>query len=114
MLDEDSQAQLLVKLLTTAGHDVFRVNQAKLAGSSDLAILDYARAQDRIVLTHNCDDFEELHLSDSIHPGILAVYRSANLLKNMSFKDIVRAISNLEVVQIPLAGQFIPLNQWNY
>ena len=132
LLDEDSQAQLLVKLLTLAGHDVLTINQASLTGSSDEVVLECTRKERRILLTHNCDDFEELHLANPIHPGILAIYRDDNLLKNMSFKAIVKAIANLEAAQFSLAGhsvtgllcfgrrfrntpgQFVNLNQWNY
>ena len=114
LLDEDSQAQLLVRLLIAAGHDVLIINEVDLAGSSDEVVLDYAREKNRILLTHNCDDFEDLHQANPSHPGILAIYRNSNLLKNMTFKTIVKAIANLEAANIPLANQFISLNQWNY
>ncbi|MCE2662984.1 MAG: DUF5615 family PIN-like protein [Microcystis sp. M53603_WE2] len=42
LLDEDSQAQLLVKLLTAAGHDVLTINEIGLAGCTDNVVLDYA------------------------------------------------------------------------
>lgn len=113
MLDEDSQAQLLVKLLTAAGYDVLTINEIGLAGCTDNIVLDYAIQENRILLTHHCDDFEELHHANLSHSGILAVYRNANLLKNMGFKAIVKAIANLEAANIPLANQFISLNQWN-
>jgi hypothetical protein len=32
----------------------------------------------------------------------------------MSFKEIVKAIANLEAAMMPLANQFISLKQWNY
>ena len=70
--------------------------------------------ENRILLTHNCDDFEELHQANPNHSGIFAVYRNANLLKNMGFKAIVKAIANLETANVPLANQFISLNHWNY
>ncbi len=114
LLDEDSQAELLVRLLIAAGHDVLIINEVDLAGSSDDVVLDYAREKNRILLTHNCDDFEDLHKANPSHPGILAIYRNSNLLKNMTFKTIVRAIANLEAANIPIANQFISLNQWNY
>ena len=101
-------------MLKAAGHDVLTINEVGLAGSSDDVVFDYAMQENRILLTHNCDDFEDLHKANPIHPGILAVYRNSNLLKNMSFKTIVRAIANLENANIPLANQFISLNQWNY
>ena len=68
----------------------------------------------RLVLTRNYDDFQALHFSNPIHPGILIVYTSQDYSKDMSFKTIVRAIANLEAANIPLANQFISLNQWNY
>lgn len=113
-VDEDIQDKLLVKLLRNAGHDVITVNEAGLGGSPDSIVLDYARTNDRLVLTYNCNDFEELHKVQPLHPGILAVYRDNNSSKNMSFKEIVKAIANLEAAMMPLANQFISLNQWNY
>lgn len=114
LVDEDSQAKLLVTLLKGAGHDILTSNEANLVGKSDAVVLDYARVQNRVLLTHNCDDFEALHEEFPSHPGILAVYRDANPSKNMSFEAIVKAIANLEVAAFPLADQFIPLNQWSY
>ncbi len=80
----------------------------------DSVVLSYARQNNRILLTLNCQDFQALHRASPNHPGILAVYQEANPLKKMSFKAIVAAIANLEAANIPLANQFIPLNQWNY
>lgn len=114
LVDEDSQSKRLVSVLGKAGHEVLAINEVGLAGSSDDVVLDYAREKNRILLTHNCDDFEDLHKINPNHPGILAVYRNADRFKNMSFKDIVKAISNLEAAGIPLANQFISLNHWNY
>jgi predicted nuclease of predicted toxin-antitoxin system len=113
-IDEDTQDKLLVRLLRNAGHDVITVNEAGLMGQTDPIILDFARANSRLLLTYNCDDFEELHKSNPIHSGILAVYRDADSSKDMSFKTIVRALANLEANHIPLVNQFIPLNHWNY
>lgn len=114
LIDEDSQAKLLVIFLKRAGHDVLTPNEVGLGGFSDDVVLDYARSQGRLVLTHNCDDFEALHEVNPNHPGILVIYRDANRAKNMSFKEIVKAIANLEAANIPLANQFIALNHWNY
>jgi hypothetical protein len=50
----------------------------------------------------------------SIHPGVLVIYGDANYAKDMNYKDIVRAIANLEAANFPLANQFISLNHWNY
>ena len=108
------KSKRLISVLRKAANEVLTINEIGLAGSSDDVVLDYARAKNWIFLTHNCDDFEDLHKINSNHPGILAVYRHANRFKNMSFKDIVKAISNLEAAGIPLVNQFISLNHWNY
>jgi predicted nuclease of predicted toxin-antitoxin system len=114
LIDEDSQDRLLVKLLRQANHDVITVNEAELMGQPDSVVLNYAKKSNRILLTYNCDDFEALHEANSTHSGILAIYRSSNRSKNMTFKDLVRAIANLESAAFPLANQFISLNHWNY
>ncbi|MGK7894665.1 MAG: DUF5615 family PIN-like protein [Xenococcus sp. (in: cyanobacteria)] len=113
-IDEDTQDKLLVRLLRNAGHDVLTVNEVGLMGQNDPTILDFARVNSRLLLTYNCDDFEELHKINQLHSGILAIYRDADSSKDMSFKTIIKAIANLEAANIPLAKQFISLNQWNY
>ncbi|NJL52026.1 MAG: DUF5615 family PIN-like protein [Hydrococcus sp. SU_1_0] len=114
LIDEDSQAKLLVNLLRKAGHDVVTINELELSGSDDTVVLDCARKQERVLLTQNCQDFETLHQLNSIHPGILAIYQDNYSSKNMLLKDIVKAIANLEAANIPLINQFISLNHWNY
>lgn len=114
LIDEDSQSKPLVKTLREAGHDLVTVNEVGAGGQPDPVVLNYARENDRILLTHNCGDFEALHLENPNHPGILAVYRDADASKNMSRQAIVRALANLEAAQMPLANQFIALNHWNY
>ena len=104
----------MVNLLRQAHHDVVTVNEANLSGSDDTVVLNYARREERLLLTQNCKDFKVLHNSLPKHLGILAVYRENNPSKNITFKAIVKAIANLEESGIPLANQFIVLNQWNY
>lgn len=114
LLDEDSQAKYLVNLLEAAGHNVVTVNVAGLMNRSDSNVLDYARQDERILLTRNCNDFQELHQANSVHPGILAVYQGSDPSKNMSYQEIVKAIANLELVDYSLNNQFVILNQWKY
>ncbi len=114
LLDEDSQAKALVGLLKTAGHDVLTVNEAGIAGSLDDAVLKYARTEGRVLLTRNCNDFQELHQDNSTHPGMFAVYQDAKPAKHMSYQAILKAIANLEASGLELANQFIVLNQWSY
>ncbi|NJL56585.1 DUF5615 family PIN-like protein [bacterium] len=114
LLDEDSQAKYLVNLLRTAGHNVLTVNEAEIAGFSDINVLKYASQYGRVLLTRNCDDFYELHQSSPVHSGILAIYQGAELSKNMSYQAIAKAIENLEVAGLDLANRFVVFNQWNY
>ena len=114
LVDEDSQAKLLVTLLSRAGHDVVTVNGVGLSGEADLTVFAYAKREGRLVLTRNYDDFQELHEANPVHPGVLVVCQDDDFSKDMSFKEIVKAIANLEAANIPLANQFISLNHWNY
>ncbi|MGH8001749.1 MAG: DUF5615 family PIN-like protein [Brasilonema sp.] len=114
LLDEDSQAKYLVNLLQAACHDVVTVNAVGLMNRSDSVVLDYARQHGRLLLTRNCNDFQQLHQVNPSHPGILAVYQDSDVAKNMNYQAIVKAIANLEVAEYPLGNQFIVLNHWNY
>ncbi len=114
LMDEDSQARRLVELLRIASHDVLTNNEAGLNGKSDSSVLDYARRENRIMVTKNCKDFVDLHQDNPNHPGILLIYENKDYSKNQSRNDIVRAIANLEAEKISLANQLIALNQWNY
>ena len=67
-----------------------------------------------LLATRNCDDFYALHQANSTHPGIIAIYRDAEVSKNMSYQGIVKAINNLELSEVDLANQFIILNQWQF
>lgn len=114
LVDEDTQAHLLVEMLRADSHDVLTVSEANLTAKSDLIVLNFARSQQRILLTRNCDDFIILHEVDPAHLGILAIYQDATPRKSMNYAAIVRAIANLENIGLPLQGQFIVLNQYNW
>ncbi len=114
LLDEDSQAKYLVNLLRAAEHDVTTANEAQIVGFPDREVLAYAIQTHRVLLTRNCDDFQELHQHQTIHHGIFAIYQDPEAAKQMSYPDIVRAIGNLEAAGLELAGQFVALNSWNY
>lgn len=114
LVDEDTQAHLLVEMLRAGGHDVLTVSEADLTAKLDQTVLNFARSQQRVLLTRNCDDFSRLHEANPNHSGILAVYQDADLKKAMNYAAIVRAIANLESTGLPLSGQFIVLNQYNW
>ena len=92
-IDEDTLAKPLVKNLRKAGHDVVTVNEVGLTSQADSVVLNYAKKNNRILLTYNCRDFEDLHRDNPNHQGILVIYRGADSSKNMSRQDIVRVVN---------------------
>jgi hypothetical protein len=115
-LDEDIAGALLVQLLRAAGHDVETPADVGLGGQTDPVQLTHAISVSRVFLTRNYRDFELLHLlvleAKGHHPGILVVRRDNDPQRNMSPRDIVRAIRNLETAGIPTADEYIVLNAW--
>lgn len=114
LVDEDTQAKTLVRLLRDAGHDVVTVEAAGLASVADAGVLNHAIREIRVLLTRNCGDFLALNRVVRDHPGILAIYQDADLSKNMNYTDIVRAIRNLEESEISMEGEFVVLNAWRW
>ena|SRR5579884_4457339 len=112
LLDEDSQADVMVRLLRAEGHDVETVNGAGIAGADDLAVFEYARQTERIILTRNADDFKRLHDADRAHFGILIEYQDENPGKNMSYEQVARAVGKIEESGWSLAGEVVSLNAW--
>lgn len=114
LIDEDTQARALVARLRQAGQDVLTVQEAGLMGQPDPEVLACAWREDRLLVTHNADDFRQLHQAEADPPGILVIYRDADPTKNMSHAAIVTALANLEASGWELSGQFVSLNAWNF
>ena len=62
-LDEDVASRELVLALTKAGHDVVTSRDVHLTGESDVLQLTQAIRDDRVCVTKNAGDFEQLHLA---------------------------------------------------
>ncbi|MEL7143614.1 MAG: DUF5615 family PIN-like protein [Cyanobacteria bacterium J06643_4] len=114
LIDEDSQAKVLVKLLRVAGHDVVTINEMGIAGASDNKVLELACLHNRIVLTRNHKDFLALHKIAPTHPGILTIGKDEEPDKNMPYREIVKAIENVENLKIAMNGLLFSLNQFRY
>lgn len=114
LVDEDSQARTLVRLLVEAGHDVLTVEAAGLHSMADHEVLGRAIQEQRMLLTRNCSDFLDLHAGMPNHHGILAIYQDADPAKNMSYTDIVRALGNLGASGVSFSGEFIVVNAWRW
>jgi predicted nuclease of predicted toxin-antitoxin system len=115
-LDDDVASALLTALLRAAGHDVQVPADVALAGHTDPEHLAHAVRDARVLLSRNYRDFEHLHMLvltvQGHHSGILLVRRENDPSRNMSPRDIVRAIRNLEAAGVPLADECYPLNPW--
>ena len=95
-LDDDSASALLSRLLRNAGHDVRLPAEIGMSGENDAVHLMHAVLEDRICLSHNYEDFEDLHdlivVVQGHHPGILVVRKDNNPKRDLDEKGIVRAI----------------------
>jgi len=114
LVDEDSQARTLVRLLVEAGHDVLTAEAAGLNSLQDAEVFARAIHERRALLTRNCSDFLELHREHPEHFGILAIYQDADPAKNMSHAEIVRSIGNVLESGMAVEGQFVALNAWRW
>ncbi|HEX3315676.1 MAG TPA: DUF5615 family PIN-like protein [Gemmataceae bacterium] len=115
-LDEDSVADLLVKLLRQAGHDIELPADIGMVGKTDAVQLTHATRERRSLLTKNYEDFLILHeliaQAKGIHPGIIAIRQKNDSTRDLTPKGIVNALRKLEASGAPIENQYIILNQW--
>jgi predicted nuclease of predicted toxin-antitoxin system len=114
LVDEDSQARTLVRLLVEAGHDVLTAEVAGLNSLDDAEVFARAIREQRTLVTRNCSDFLALHGEHPEHSGILAIYQDADPSKNMRHAEIVRSIGNVQDSGVNVAGEFLALNAWRW
>ena len=98
-LDDDCASPLLMRLLQSAGHEVRLPAELGLAGKADPIHLTYAIREDRVLLTKNYCDFEDLHnlilQAQGHHPGILVVRQDNDPRRDLTPRGIVRAVRNM-------------------
>lgn len=68
----------------------------------------------RVILTYNSKDFKALHDADPNHAGILAIYQDNDPTRDMTYRQIVQAIGNLESMGGPIAGEFWSINAYRW
>lgn len=113
-LDDCAYSKRLRQMLLEAGHQVETPVEAGIMGANDLTHFEYARLHQLVIITKDANDFEELHRQHQPYPGVLAIYEEADRSKNMSYSDVVRAITNLRAANVPLANHFYVLNHWRW
>ena len=115
-LDDDMDANVLIRFLQDEGHEVMSPRTVAMRGAEDAAHLRYAAAHQCTVVTANVRDFLTLHQTwqeqGRQHAGILALYRENNPQRDMTYAQIARAISRLERAGLPLQNMFHNLNMW--
>jgi len=115
-LDDDSASLLLARLLRRARHDVERPVDVGMDGKDDPVHLGYAVKSDRVLLSHNHRDFENLHnlvmTTQGHHPGILVVRKDNDPKRDLDEKGIVRALGKLLAAGVQLADHLYVLNHW--
>jgi predicted nuclease of predicted toxin-antitoxin system len=115
-LDHDTAAALLDQTLRRAGHEVQIPVDAGLAGQPDPVHLRQAIHDNRVLLSRDHRDFVLLHAllgeARGHHPGILVIRRDNDPRRNMTPRDVVRALRNLEAASVPIANEYIVLNAW--
>jgi len=115
-IDENMSSTVLIALLTKAGHDVETPTISGLRGRTDPVQFGYAIGEDRVVLTANYDDFDDLHQlvlrACGNHPGVLFVRKDNDPYRDLTDKGIVTAIRKLEASGSPISNECIILNHW--
>jgi len=115
-LDDDMDANALIRFLQNEGHEVISPRAVAMRGAEDGAHLGYAAAQGCAVVTANVRDFLTLHQTwqeeGRQHTGILALYRENNLQRDLTHAQIAHAICRLARAGLPLQNTFHNLNMW--
>ena len=115
-LDDDCLNRILIRLLRALGHDVRLPADVGLSGALDASHLRLAIREQRSLITRNYEDFEALHnLILEVHGhhfGIMVILKDNNPRHDLKPPGIVRALDNLTKATLPLADQYIVLNQW--
>jgi predicted nuclease of predicted toxin-antitoxin system len=76
LIDENLSPRIAQELRMKHGYDALHVNEVGLQGAADGAVLSYAVAENRVLITNNGNDFRKLARRAPNHPG-LGVIRDA-------------------------------------
>ncbi|WP_310489142.1 DUF5615 family PIN-like protein [Chamaesiphon sp. VAR_69_metabat_338] len=98
----------VVELLRSLGHDVLTVQESGNAGFADPEVLEFATANDRIVLTQNRRDFKKLHQLVPSHSGIIVCTEDRNSSELTT--RIHNAIRSAEIFQGKIVSVVRPAN----
>ncbi len=115
-LDDDAASPELAGRFRKAGHDVQVPRDVGLPGQDDAVHLTHAIRQDRVCISYNYGDFENLHnlimAAKGHHPGILVIRRDNDPTRDPTPRGIAKALANLLASRCPVTDQYQVLNQW--
>jgi predicted nuclease of predicted toxin-antitoxin system len=115
-LDDDSADALLVRLLTAEGHDVQIPSDVGLSGQHDVSHFMHAIPSNRVLVTHNHDDFKRLHelllVASGHHPGLFVIRRDNDPTRDLRPRGVVAAIRKLLASGVSIPDQVHILNHW--
>lgn len=89
-LTDENIAIGVVKFLRSRGHDVKDVKESGLIGKSDINILEVAKKENRIVITHDKDFADLAKNPNNKHKGIIIIR-----LFDQSPKNAIDALTKL-------------------
>ena len=97
----------LVLELRRLGHDVQTTFENGLAGQAipDLAVIEFATANGRVVLTHNRRHFVRLHLEQIPHAGIVVC--------SVDLNYTALAVRIQTALLVDMTGQLVRVNRPN-
>lgn len=90
----------LTKSLAEKGQDAVHVHQVALDRSSDEAIMEYARAEQRVVITADLDYPRILALTQAGGPGLI-LFRGGNYNERETSDRLARALEAVPMDELP-------------
>lgn len=112
-VDEDATWNALVAALRERGFDVLTVRDAKRQRSSDEAQLEFATAEDRVLITFNAGHFSVLHRNwiqqGKEHSGIVVMHQSIRSVGELQ-RRLIRIRAALSQEQ--MRNQLLFLTNW--
>ena len=115
-LDEDIGSRHFAQALGKAGHDVVLPSDTGQLGKSDILQYTYAVETDRVFVTGNHRDFQDLHdlilLCGGSHPGVLTIRKDNDRRRDMRTAQIVAAMNNLCGMMQSIQNHLVCLNDW--
>lgn len=110
LIDENLTPMLASWLTGTLGFDAVHVNDVGLRGASDPAVLAYAVAERRVVMTSNADDFRKLMRAVPGHPGLAIVLDAVGRRRQVELGALLAAaiaaagLANGQLFEIDAVG----------